>query len=479
MTDVTNQPATSAQSAGYYALIVGNSKYKLPWKALETPAADATAIARLLQEQFGFETQVLLDANRAQILKALADYRPSLQENSNLLIYYAGHGDFDPDSREAYWIPVDASEQDQYDWISADDVITRVRALRSKHVLVISDSCYSGAVLSDETGSRGAHLERGDLAELGGLPSRDWMASGSVEPVADLGAPGHSVFAGALLQGFTNMKQTEFAASELFYSFVRPKVAGNAQQLPQYGLIRNSGDQLGDFIFLRRGPSGAVTASGRDNAHASDRSDNSQAPKSGHQMADLGWRYESGAGGLPKDDVQAVAWYRKAADAGDGEGMNRLGIMYERGRGGLPKDDMQAVNWFRKAADAGGTAGMTNLGRMYRDGRGGLPKDDVQAVNWFRKAAEAGRGRAMTDLGWMYEEGRGGLSKDEVQALSWYRKAADAGDAEGMNRLGLMYEHGRGGLTADKKLAVGWYRKAATAGDPHAAAALERLQQQN
>jgi TPR repeat protein len=71
------------------------------------------------------------------------------------------------------------------------------------------------------------------------------------------------------------------------------------------------------------------------------------------------------------------------------------------------------------------------------------------------------------------------LSKDEVQALSWYRKAADAGDAEGMNRLGLMYEHGRGGLTADKKLAVGWYRKAAAAGDPHAAAALERLQQQN
>jgi TPR repeat protein len=34
-------------------------------------------------------------------------------------------------------------------------------------------------------------------------------------------------------------------------------------------------------------------------------------------------------------------------------GMNWLGFMYANGRGGLPKDDAQAVSWFRKAADAG------------------------------------------------------------------------------------------------------------------------------
>jgi TPR repeat protein len=54
----------------------------------------------------------------------------------------------------------------------------------------------------------------------------------------------------------------------------------------------------------------------------------------------------------------------------------------------LPKDDAQAVIWFRKAAEAGDGSGMSALGDMYRDGRGGLPKDEAQAVTWYRKAAQ-------------------------------------------------------------------------------------------
>jgi len=45
----------------------------------------------------------------------------------------------------------------------------------------------------------------------------------------------------------------------------------------------------------------------------------------------------------------------EAADAGDTLGMNNLGWMYENGRGGVPKDDAQAVSWYRKSADAGNT----------------------------------------------------------------------------------------------------------------------------
>jgi TPR repeat protein len=467
LADVSSQPANSAQSAGYFALVIGNSQYK-SLHPLETPAADAAAIARMLKEQFGFQTQVLLDANRAQILKALADFHQSLSENSNLLIYYAGHGYLDPDSREAYWLPIDANKENQYDWISADDVITRIRAIRSKHVLVISDSCYSGAILSDDSGSRGERLDNGDLVELAGLASRSWMASGSLEPVADDGAPGHSVFAGALLQGFAKMKGPQFAASDLFYSFVRRKVAGNAPQLPQYGLIRNSGDQLGDFIFAR---TGSAPASLPGNSHPAAGTDQPEVPKTGREMSDLGSRYEHGAGGLTKDDVQAVSWYRKAADAGDARGMTNLGMMYEHGRGGLPRDDVQAVSWFRKGAEAGRARGMTLLGWMYEHGRGGLAKDDVQAASWYRKGADAGDGLGMADLGEMYEYGRG-LVKDEAQAVSWYRKAADAGDGHGMTNLGFMYEHGRGGLPKDDVQAVSWYRKAADAGDGRAMANL-------
>ena len=37
-------------------------------------------------------------------------------------------------------------------------------------------------------------------------------------------------------------------------------------------------------------------------------------------MADLGWAYEYGKGGLAKDEVHAVKLYRQAADAGDAHG---------------------------------------------------------------------------------------------------------------------------------------------------------------
>jgi hypothetical protein len=100
--------------------------------------------------------------------------------------------------------------------------------------------------------------------------------------------------------------------------------------------------------------------------------------------------------------------------------MNWLGVMYENGRGGLPKDDAQAVGWYRKAADAREAWGMNNLGVMYANGRGGLPKDDAQAVSWYRKAADAGNARSMNNLGVMYENGRGGLPKEDAQAVGWY-----------------------------------------------------------
>jgi hypothetical protein len=126
-------------------------------------------------------------------------------------------------------------------------------------VLVISDSCYSGAILTDDSGTRdlGRGITPRDhiayLARMQSSKSRNWMASGSKEPVVDNGAPGHSIFAAAVIQGLTQMRDDQFPASDLFYAFVKRKVAVNAPQLPQYGAIRESGDDLGDFIFSRGG----------------------------------------------------------------------------------------------------------------------------------------------------------------------------------------------------------------------------------
>lgn len=256
--DNRSTPATATPPAKYYALVIGNNDYKYVSK-LQTPVNDALAVAQVLRDKYGFSTKVLLNATRAQVMTTLVLYRTSLTDNSNVLIYYAGHGVLDNDVDEAYWLPVDADRDNNVNWISADDITRSVRGIPSKHVLVISDSCYSGAILTGtrDIGSLIRPQERAlYLAKLLAARSRTWMASGSNEPVPDRGpngSPNHSPFANAFLQGLSVMTDNQFAASDLFFSYIKRKVGGSSPQLPQYGAIRNSLDNMGDFVFSRGG----------------------------------------------------------------------------------------------------------------------------------------------------------------------------------------------------------------------------------
>ena len=177
----------------------------------------------------------------------------------------------------------------------------------------------------------------------------------------------------------------------------------------------------------------------------------------------LGLMYARGHG-VPRDDAQAVQWYRRAAERDYAWGQTNLGYMYETGRG-VVKDEAAAVKWYLKAAEQGFAMAQSNLGISYRNGRG-VGKDDASAVAWFRKAAEQGYVRAQTDLGYMYETGQG-VAKDEAEAAKWYLKAAERGQAIAQDNLGLAYLNGRG-VARDDAAAVAWFRKAAEQGHARA-----------
>ena len=87
------------------------------------------------------------------------------------------------------------------------------------------------------------------------------------------------------------------------------------------------------------------------------------------------------AGGLAvmvlsaQDNLDTV---RQAAEQGDATAQFNLGNMYANGEG-VPKDDAEAVKWFRLAADQGYAAAQLNLGAAYTNGQGVL-KDDAEAV---------------------------------------------------------------------------------------------------
>lgn len=121
---------------------------------MKTAAADAREVERVLRETYGFQTKLLVNATRSQIVAALSAYRRELSPDSNLLIYYAGHGYNDKDADKAYWLPVDATLDDVSNWIIADEITTGIRVIPARHVLVIADSCYSGTL------TRGLSLTR-------------------------------------------------------------------------------------------------------------------------------------------------------------------------------------------------------------------------------------------------------------------------------------------------------------------------------
>ena len=90
----------------------------------------------------------------------------------------------------------------------------------------------------------------------------------------------------------------------------------------------------------------------------------------------LGFAYAHGHG-VPKDEPEAVKWYRKAAEQGHADSQHNLGFAYVNGHG-VPKDEAEAAKWYLKAAEQGNAVSQHNLSLAYANGHG-VPKDDVLA----------------------------------------------------------------------------------------------------
>ena len=213
----------------------------------------------MLRETYGFQTRLLVNATRSEIVAALSDYRRKLGADASLLVYYAGRGRRDAGAGKAYWLPVDAAREDASNWIVADEMTAGLRVLPGRHVLVVSDSCYSGTLphALSAPPSRPDERER-FLREMAAGRSRTLMASGGDEPSAgDEGGGGHSVFAAALLRGLRKTAGPRFTASELFVDYVLSPVASRTGQIPAYNPLGNSGHEGGDFVFTRIKPPAA------------------------------------------------------------------------------------------------------------------------------------------------------------------------------------------------------------------------------
>jgi hypothetical protein len=229
----------------YYALVIGINDYEVLPK-LKTAVRDAQAVADVLRNDYGFTVQLLTDVGRGKIVRAFSKLRRLLKKSDNLLVYYAGHGWLDPDSNEGYWLPVDASRDDEVEWVSNATLSTALKAIQANSVMVVADSCYSGSL----TRGLSIQIRTPDyFRKMHAKRARVVMTSGGMEPVEDGGGGKHSIFAKYFLGALRD--NTGILDGGGLFSKIKRPIMLNSPQEPHFGDIRLTGHDGGDFLFVK------------------------------------------------------------------------------------------------------------------------------------------------------------------------------------------------------------------------------------
>ncbi len=231
----------------YYALLVGVDEYiDAHLMNLDNPVRDAENLYKVLLSDYYFDKEnviLLKNAKRAEITDALDIMAEKITKDDNFLIFYAGHGWWDKDANVGYWLPSDARISRKADWLGNSTLCDYLKVIDSKHTLLIADACFAGSIFK----ARSVLMEAPKaIQKLYDLPSRKAMTSGTLTEVPD-----RSSFVKYLIDRLAANEDKCISSEQLFSSF-RIAVINNSDVIPQYGEIRNVGDQGGDFIFIKR-----------------------------------------------------------------------------------------------------------------------------------------------------------------------------------------------------------------------------------
>lgn len=247
VTETSQADETLSEIGDYYALIIGVDYYiDDRINDLDQPIADATKLYQVLLDNYTFDKENIIfikNPSRSDIIIMLDELGNTLQENDNLLFFYAGHGYWDEEKELGYWLPSDAMQSNTANWIRNTTVQSYIGALNTKHTLLIADACFAGGIFKTRRVFNDAPKA---IEKVYALPSRKAMTSGTLKEVPD-----RSVFLEYLLKRLAENREKYISSEQLFTSF-REAVLNNSPNVPQYGTIHNSGDEGGDFIFIHK-----------------------------------------------------------------------------------------------------------------------------------------------------------------------------------------------------------------------------------
>lgn len=160
-------------------------------------------------------------------------------ESDNILLLFAGHGEFNPTLGTSYWLCSDSKKTNVTTWFNLGDLLKFFNASPAKHIALVSDSCFSGAIFELNRGG-------GEMA-LDGKFSRQALTSGGLEKVSD--GVQNSPFNTALIDVLNENTSELLSFSQLSERTIL-KFSKLRNQTPVFGSLIYSGDRGGAF-FLR------------------------------------------------------------------------------------------------------------------------------------------------------------------------------------------------------------------------------------
>jgi len=242
-----------AEGAKNFLLIVAIDKYK-SWKSLSNPVKDARDFKKVLVEKYGFEQENILELyNEEATPDNIRDQFESLKNKGtdldNLMIYYSGHGYYDPSFDLGYWVPSEGrtNQGATASYIPNDNIRNYIKALEFRHIFMIADACFSGSLFISDAEKRGVEGEK-----MESIKSRWGLSSGNLELVSDGEKGKNSPFAAYLIKYLQENLEDRLKVSKL-RDYVVTQMKNNTSQSPIGARLSGVGDEGGEFVFVLQG----------------------------------------------------------------------------------------------------------------------------------------------------------------------------------------------------------------------------------
>lgn len=255
--NVPEQPIV--RNGNDFALFFATDDYA-DWSDLVNPVNDARTVARELEQNYGFNTELVIGEDRKGILKTLKAYaKKEYGPNDQLMVFFAGHGKFDEFFGEGYVVCSTSAKQDEGNesYIAHSSLRTIINNIPCQHTFLVMDVCFGGTIdpfIAAQSGRRGGEVTGGQemtqtefIERKMKFKTRKYLTSGGKEYVPD-GTPGHhSPFARKFLEALRNYgghdRIITLGELALYFERLMPE--------PRFGEF--GGNEPGsDFLFIAR-----------------------------------------------------------------------------------------------------------------------------------------------------------------------------------------------------------------------------------